>query len=197
MRKKPTPWVWMGLVAGIGLALSLTLGGQTLHPPKSVPALAASPSSSGSIPGVQVLYLGFTPPTGVANQIVQAIDQARTEVLVQAYGFTHNAIAQAVIRAHERGVKTRVLLDEKSQGTNKYVIGLFNGAGVSMRQDGAHAIAHNKVIVIDQQVVITGSFNFTNSAETRNAENVLILKSDELSHSYRQNWQTHWDHSRP
>jgi phosphatidylserine/phosphatidylglycerophosphate/cardiolipin synthase-like enzyme len=78
--------------------------------------------------------------------------------------------------------------------SNRYVIGLLNDVDIAVRQDGKHAIAHNKVIVIDQVVVITGSFNFTNSAETRNAENILILKSPDLALQYRLQWLNHWAH---
>jgi len=141
-----------------------------------------------------VLGVYFTPPGNAATAIVKAIDASEREVLVQAYGFTHNAIAQALVRAHQRDVKVRVLLDQKSQMSNRYVIGLLNDADIAVRQDGKHAIAHNKVMVIDHAVVITGSFNFTNSAVIRNAENVLILKSPELASKYRLQWQNHWAH---
>ena len=151
-------------------------------------------SSSPQNP-VEVLGVYFTPPAGAANAIVKAIDASQHEVLVQAYGFTHNAIAQALLRAQGRGVSVRVLLDQKSDHTNRYVIDLLNQGQVSLREDGKHAISHNKVMVIDEAVVITGSFNFTNSAETRNAENFLILKSVELASQYKMQWQIHWGHS--
>lgn len=148
-------------------------------------------------PGLQVEVLGvyFTPPAGAAAAIVQALDASEREVLVQAYGFTHNAIAQALVRAHHRGVEVRVLLDAKSSSSNRYVMDLLSHAGVGLRLDGKHAIAHNKVMVIDESVVITGSFNFTNSAATRNAENFLVLKSNTLAQRYKTEWQTHWKHS--
>jgi phosphatidylserine/phosphatidylglycerophosphate/cardiolipin synthase-like enzyme len=143
---------------------------------------------------VDVLGVYFTPSANAAAAIVKAIDASEREVLVQAYGFTHNAMAQALVRAHQRGVKVRVLLDQKSQTTNRYVIGVLTDAEMAVRQDGNHAIAHNKLMVIDGTIVITGSFNFTNSAETRNAENVLILKSTDLAETYRLQWQNHWAH---
>jgi phosphatidylserine/phosphatidylglycerophosphate/cardiolipin synthase-like enzyme len=143
---------------------------------------------------VEVLGVYFTPPANAAAAIVKAIDASEREVLVQAYGFTHNAIAQALVRAHARGVKVRVLLDKKSQTSNRFVIGVLQDADIAVRQDGKHAIAHNKVMVIDQEVVITGSFNFTNSAATRNAENFLILKSPDLALQDRLQWQSHWAH---
>ena len=153
-----------------------------------VPTVVASPTTA------EVLGVYFTPPAGAASAIVQAIDRSEREVLVQAYGFTHNAIAQALVRAHQRGVAVRVLLDKKSASSNRYVIDLLNQAEVSVRQDGKHSIAHNKVMVIDETVLITGSFNFTNSAETRNAENFLILKSTDLARQYKGEWQKHWAH---
>jgi phosphatidylserine/phosphatidylglycerophosphate/cardiolipin synthase-like enzyme len=125
---------------------------------------------------------------------VKAIDASEHEVLVQAYGFTHNAMAQALVRAHQRGVKVRVLLDKKSESSNRYVIAVLSDADMAVRHDGKHAIAHNKVMLIDRTIVITGSFNFTNSAATRNAENLLVLKSADLAETYRRQWQNHWAH---
>ena len=92
-----------------------------------------------------------------------------------------------------------VLLDQKSSSTNRYVIDLLQSNQVALRFDGEHAIAHNKVMVIDQRIVVTGSFNFTNSADTRNAENLLVLESPALAARYQANWQSHWAHasSRP
>lgn len=208
MRKRLSPWSMLVLVLAALAGLGAVFNGQTLSPaaarsgPEALPTRStpASVNAGSSIrmgDEVQVLYVGFTPPSGVAQNIVQTIDQAQKEVLVQAYGFTHNAIAQAVVRAHRRGVTVHVLLDQKSESTNRYVMGLFQEADVSVRLDGAHAIAHNKVMVIDAQVLVTGSFNFTNSAETRNAENVLILRSESLARAYRDNWQQHWAHAKP
>ena len=61
--------------------------------------------------------------------------------------------------------------------------------------DAEHAIAHNKIIIIDRSVVITGSFNFTKAAEEKNAENLLIIRSKEVAKPYLDNWLRHRDHS--
>ena len=153
-----------------------------------------SQGASGDASAARVLGVFFTPPSGAGKALVHWIDDARQEVLVQAYGFTHNAIAQALLRAQQRGVRVAVLLDQKSSSTNRYVIDLLQSNQVALRFDGEHAIAHNKVMVIDASVVVTGSYNFTNSADTRNAENILVLRSPDLAKSYRENWQTHWSH---
>jgi phosphatidylserine/phosphatidylglycerophosphate/cardiolipin synthase-like enzyme len=155
---------------------------------------AVTAHETTDVVNAEVLGVYFAPSAHVASSIVKAIDASEHEVLVQAYGFTHNAIAQALVRAHQRGVTVRVLLDKKSQSANRYVIDVLADADIEVREDGKHAIAHNKVMVIDQSIVITGSFNFTNSAATRNAENFLVLKSADLAEKYRVQWQNHWAH---
>jgi len=61
--------------------------------------------------------------------------------------------------------------------------------------DAQHAIAHNKVIIIDGETVITGSFNFTKAAEEKNAENLLVIRDKKLAELYIKNWQEHEKHS--
>ncbi len=101
------------------------------------------------------------------------------------------------MKAHKRGVKVQVLLDG-SQKTYKYSSADFLvNSGILTRIDAAHAIAHNKIMVIDNEVVITGSFNFTKAAEEKNAENLLIIHSRQLAYQYAQNWELHQSHSEP
>jgi phosphatidylserine/phosphatidylglycerophosphate/cardiolipin synthase-like enzyme len=180
----------------MGAVLVLVVAVFEMWGARSTDSIAGTRESAVNGATAEVLGVYFTPPAGAAQAIVRAVDASQREVLVQAYGFTHNAIAQSLVRAQERGVKVRVVLDEKSDNTNRYVLGVFEQAQLPVRHDGRHAIAHNKVMVIDEAVVITGSFNFTNAAETRNAENFIILKSNELAQSYKTQWESHWAHSR-
>jgi phosphatidylserine/phosphatidylglycerophosphate/cardiolipin synthase-like enzyme len=101
--------------------------------------------------------------------------------LVQAYSFTSTPIAKALLEAHKRGVDVEVILD-KSQKTHNYSSATFlANSNIPTFIDSIHAIAHNKIMIIDGKIVITGSFNFTKSAESKNAENLLILQSPELA----------------
>jgi phosphatidylserine/phosphatidylglycerophosphate/cardiolipin synthase-like enzyme len=137
----------------------------------------------------------FSPNSGSTEAIVREIDRARSELLVQAYSFTSAPIAQALLKAHKRGVRVAVILD-KSQKTQKYSSATFlANAGIPTFIDDKHAIAHNKIILVDRSVVITGSFNFTKAAEEKNAENLLIIRSKELAKPYLENWQRHREHS--
>jgi phosphatidylserine/phosphatidylglycerophosphate/cardiolipin synthase-like enzyme len=137
----------------------------------------------------------FSPKGGCTNAIVGEISKAKTEILVQAYSFTSKEIAKALVDAHKRGVYTEIILD-KSNRSQKYSAADFTfNMGIPTFIDAEHAIAHNKVMVIDKETVITGSFNFTKAAEEKNAENLLILKNKELAKHYIDNWNRHKSHS--
>ncbi len=128
----------------------------------------------------------FSPKGGCANAIIRELDKAKTTILVQAYSFTSAPIAKGLLNARKRGVKVEVILD-KSQRTKKYSPADFMAnQGIPIKIDAEHAIAHNKVIIIDGRIVITGSFNFTKAAEESNAENLLVIRDTNLGISVRQ-----------
>lgn len=137
----------------------------------------------------------FSPKGGGQQAIVDAIGQAKESVYVQAYSFTSAPIAKALVDATKRGVKVEAILD-KSQRKVTYTGATFlRNEGIPVYIDAAHAIAHNKVMVIDGGTVVTGSFNFTKAAEERNAENLLIIKDKGLARLYMENWERHLGHS--
>jgi phosphatidylserine/phosphatidylglycerophosphate/cardiolipin synthase-like enzyme len=139
----------------------------------------------------------FSPRGGCTDSIVDQINAAKSEILVQAHSFTSASIAKALLNAYKRGVKVEAILD-KSQRKEKYTSATFlANAGIPTFIDDKHAIAHNKVMVIDWETVITGSFNFTKAAEEKNAENLLIIRNKELAKMYLDNWMKHREHSEP
>jgi phosphatidylserine/phosphatidylglycerophosphate/cardiolipin synthase-like enzyme len=146
-----------------------------------------------SIPqGVQVY---FSPNGGATEAVVNALDHATNAVLVQAYSFTSAPIAKALVDARRRGVDARAILD-KSQRTEKYSEADFLAHNsIPTWMDAEHAIAHNKVIIIDGYLVLTGSFNFTKAAEEHNAENLLVINDPVLAKQYTDNWWVHQRHS--
>ena len=137
----------------------------------------------------------FSPKGGCTEAVVDALSRAKSTVIVQAYSFTSAPIAKALITAKSRGVNVQVILDD-SQRTEKYTEATFLlHAGVPTYIDAKHAIAHNKVMIIDEETVITGSFNFTKAAEESNAENLLVIHSKALAAKYLENWKKHAEHS--
>ena len=144
-----------------------------------------------------VWSVAFSPKGGCTQLAVETLGTAKSTVLVQAYSFTNSSIAKALVDAQKRGVRVEVILD-KSQRTERYSEADFLAhSGIPVSIDAAHAIAHNKVMVIDSETVITGSFNFTKAAEEHNAENLLVLHDKELAARYADNWRKHRAHSEP
>ena len=150
-----------------------------------------------TLPKDTAIQVYFSPDGGCTDAINKSLGQARQEILVQAYSFTSAPIAKALLEAHKRGVKVQVILD-KSQRSQKYSSATFlKNSRIPTFIDARHAIAHNKIIVIDRETVITGSFNFTKAAEEKNAENVLIIRDKALAKVYMENWDKHRGHSEP
>src|SRR5206468_10878650 len=110
---------------------------------------------------------------------------------------TSPPIAKALTEAHQRGVKIQVILD-KSNRTDRYSAATFtHNYGIPTFIDERHAIAHNKVIIIDGQTVVTGSFNFTKQAEEHNAENLLVIEDSALAGKLTRNRKPYSAHSTP
>lgn len=183
----------------LGLLLSGVGNAQAFQPDR-VYQRATPATNAGSI------ETAFTPEQDAAGLIISAVNKARRQILVQAFSFTHRGIAQALIAAHHRGVDVRLIADrEQTEKIERGQIPAIAAAGVPVWLDGEHQSAHNKVMVIDADssnnadvAVITGSYNFTNAAQYKNAENLLLIRANRpLAEAYRTNWQRHLAHAKP
>jgi phosphatidylserine/phosphatidylglycerophosphate/cardiolipin synthase-like enzyme len=159
-------------------------------------AMSFSPIIAASFPSTGTTDVYFSPDGGCTEAIVKELNSAKSEILVQAYSFTSTPIAKALVNAKKRGVNITVVLD-KSQRSSKYSSADFvANAGTPTFIDAKHAIAHNKIMIIDRGTLITGSFNFTQAAEEKNAENLLIIKGNKpLVDAYIKNFNEHKEHS--
>jgi phosphatidylserine/phosphatidylglycerophosphate/cardiolipin synthase-like enzyme len=145
-----------------------------------------------------LIHAHFSPKGGCQEAVVHELKKARREILVQAYSFTADPLTYALVDAKKRGVHVEILLDKSNEVERYSDLHIFLDQGLHPLIDANHAIAHNKVMIIDQKVLVTGSYNFTNQAEAENAENLLILTGHpELVALYRQNFLTHKGHSKP
>ncbi len=160
--------------------------------------LAATNISLGSVPTHTNLdyIVCFTPQEDCTGLIVKAINGAKKSIYVQAYSFTSVPIMRALALANKRGVLVEVLLD-KSQASlrNFSSADYFVVNKIPVWIDYKPEIAHNKVIIVDRSVVMTGSFNFTQAAQFRNAENLLIITNNSLAEKYFDNWNDRFTHS--
>lgn len=139
----------------------------------------------------------FSPRGGTLTAIICRINDATTSIDVAAYQFTHPDVAAALLAASRRRVTIRLLLDRSQEYSPHTKAPLLHAAGVQARTDGYESIMHNKTMVIDSTIVITGSFNFTRSAADKNAENCLLISDPKLATQYAADFARHWAHSRP
>ena len=149
-----------------------------------------------STASAQKISACFVPSaTSCTDIVVQQINAAKTSVYVQAYSFTSKPIENALVAAFKRNVHVEVILDRSNVGSKYSGLLLLQPAGVPTFIDTMHAIAHNKVMIIDESTVLTGSFNFTVSAQKHNAENLIVIDDPTVAASYLANWKIHRAHS--
>ncbi|MBN2331813.1 MAG: DUF1669 domain-containing protein [Deltaproteobacteria bacterium] len=153
-----------------------------------------------SAAGATPVAVYFSPEGGAEQVLVEKIDGAKTSIRVAVYTFTNRVLAQALLRAQERGVAVSLILDgndesEYSKGFYLYKRGIDVRYARGRRRKGKKAsfgLMHHKFAVIDKKTVITGSYNWTASAEQWNYENLLIVNSVELALRYEQEFCELW-----
>ncbi|MDK9704087.1 MAG: phospholipase D family protein [Sulfuritalea sp.] len=149
------------------------------------------------LPAAGTVEVLFTPWDDAEGAIVRVLGEARKSLHVQAYLLTSRSIARALQAAQSRGVAIEILADrEMLEKSDKSLLPMLAGGGIPVWIETRYAAAHNKVILVDagqaDAIVITGSYNFTWSAQARNAENLLILRGNPaLARRYLDNWQRH------
>lgn len=139
----------------------------------------------------------FTPWDDAEGAILRAMQGARKVIYVQAFLFTSRTLARALIEAKMRGIAVEVMVDREQteRGENSQVPQLA-AAGIPVALEVRYAAAHNKIILVDPAdaagAVVTGSYNYTYSAQARNAENVVILRGNPaVASAYLANWKRH------
>ncbi len=165
-------------------ATQRTLRAEAGSPLHSRPTTVACPASAR-------FSVAFSPDGGGQRLIVSAIERARRQILVQAYSFSNRAIIGALAQAKRRGVDVQVIVDKTDlrAHSDSGVVRLMR-LGVPVYEDDSPRIAHNKVMVIDRGTVLTGSYNFSWSAERMNAENVLLIRGcPALGRLYARDWR--------
>lgn len=129
----------------------------------------------------------FTPYQSCTTQIVNAIQQSRRSIYMQAYSFTSKPILAALLAAKKRNIEVKVILD-KSHLNRPMTAKSLVQAHIPVWIDSPPGIAHSKVIIIDGIKVLTGSFNFSYAGQYKNHENVLFIHDKRLAHQYIKNW---------
>lgn len=142
----------------------------------------------------EILGVYFSPDGGAAGQVIDWIDRANETIHVLIYSFTNDDIGDAVMRARQRGVEIKVVF-EKSQISQYSEYMKLRTVGVLVRNDTNSGLMHHKVAVIDGYLLLTGSFNWSASAEERNNENLMVIISENLATTFEEEFQKIWNSS--
>ena len=135
----------------------------------------------------------FSPDDGVSERIEEEIQTAQNSINVLAYSFTSDPLAEAMLQKHDEGVAVRIVFDQSQVETNTG--GEYENlrrAGLDIKMDGINGLMHHKVIIIDGKTVITGSYNFSASAERSNDENIIIIRSETLAQEFLLEFNKVW-----
>lgn len=144
---------------------------------------ADTPYPSLTINGVEVETY-FSPDDGVQSRLVALIDSAEESVYVMAFAFTADPLRDALLRANQRGVTVAGIIEQDQADNPGSDFEDLRAAGLTFVLDGNPHNMHHKVMIIDRQIVVTGSYNFSRSAEERNDENLLVIHSPEIAALY-------------
>jgi phosphatidylserine/phosphatidylglycerophosphate/cardiolipin synthase-like enzyme len=138
---------------------------------------------------IQVL---FAAEDEVASRLVPLIEGAQRTVRFMAFSFTHEALGAAVLARAKAGVDVEGIFETRGSETEYSELPMFYCAGMAVRQDGNPGTFHHKVFVIDGEIVITGSLNFSDNADESNDENVLIVRNGDIAAQYLQEFERRW-----
>lgn len=137
----------------------------------------------------------FSPRGGAAQAICNRLDAATTSIDVAAFQLTYRPFLVSLISARERGVVVRIVVDPSQESYAHRALQTLRGPNLDLRTDRLEKIQHNKYAVVDGLITITGSYNWTNNAENRNAENLVIIIDEATASSFTADFDFHFRHS--
>jgi len=141
---------------------------------------------------VQALFVSPDVDGVIEQELITLINQATSTLDVALYSFTDDQLGAAVIRAHQWGVAVRVILEERNvSSTGSEAEKLYN-EGIPLKVDSASGLFHHKFAVIDSEIVITGSYNWSHSADDDNFENAVVIKCPEIAAAFTQEFERLW-----
>ncbi|PPI88322.1 endonuclease (plasmid) [Candidatus Pantoea edessiphila] len=150
-------------------------------------------SSSSANSHFHDIEIGFSPGHTANKIVLKAIENSKDSIFVAAYSFTSKPIALALLKAHKRGVNVRLVVDKKSNTGRYTAVTYLVNHFIPVRFNDRYAIMHNKFMIIDSNSVETGSFNYTQSAALRNAENIIYIKNrTDIAGKYRKEFHRLW-----
>ena len=136
---------------------------------------------------IQVIFTSEDP--ALETKIIPLVRSARSSIRFLAFSLTDYPLAQAMIERARQGVNVSGVMDKTQSGGEGSELATLFCANIPVRQDGNRQFMHSKVIIVDDRYVITGSLNFSTSAEESNDENVIVIDNPDIARLYVQNFE--------
>ncbi|MGE5776404.1 MAG: phospholipase D-like domain-containing protein, partial [Chloroflexota bacterium] len=140
--------------------------------------------------GIAVIFTSEDP--ALEQAIIPLVGDAKKSIRFLAFSFTDYPLAEAMIKRAQSGVDVKGVFEKVGSDTDAAELDTLFCAQVPVRQDGNSSFMHNKVIVVDERYVVTGSLNFSTNAEESNDENVIIIDNPEIARLYMQDFERIW-----
>lgn len=157
---------------------------------------ADTPYREVEIDGVMVETY-FSPEDRALLRLVDLVNRSEESIFFLTYSFTIDELAEAILAALERGVEVRGVMDKAQAANQGGEFGRFTENEIDVRLDGEEGSMHNKVLIIDGEIVVTGSYNFSANAEKRNDENLLVIHDIVVASKYMEEFHRIWKLSLP
>jgi phosphatidylserine/phosphatidylglycerophosphate/cardiolipin synthase-like enzyme len=137
--------------------------------------VSQTPNPMVTIDGTQVENY-FSPDDGVINPLVKLLNNAEKSIYFLTFSFTSNELGDIIRAKNEAGLKIAGVMDEEQISSNQGTeFDPFKQGGIDVRIDGNAGQMHHKVFVVDEKIVVLGSYNFSQNAELRNDENIILV----------------------
>ena len=143
------------------------------------------------------VFVMFAPEDDAMDYLLPLVKGAEESVHFMAFAFTHDELGEELLKKSRRGLDVRGVFETRNTNDPYSEIHRLGCAGVGVREDGNSGTMHHKVFIIDDKIVVTGSFNFSNSANQTNDENMVFLNNDAIAAQYEQEFREVWDEARP
>ncbi|HNV01083.1 MAG TPA: phospholipase D family protein [archaeon] len=137
----------------------------------------------------------FCPEDECSKKVIEKINSANKSIYVAIYSFAMEDIADALIIAHNRGVEVKVIFDYSQSKMDYSVDEKLSDAGIEIKRSDGSGLMHNKFCIVDEGVVIGGSFNYSVNADENNDENLLIIFSEEIAAKFLNEFNEIWEQS--
>jgi len=134
----------------------------------------------------------FSPGNSCESQIIRLCRQAGTAIDICVFTISADHISRALLDAHQRKVKLRIITDDDKSHDMGSDIDLFVEKGIPVKMDNSPSHMHHKFAIFDQVTMINGSFNWTRSASMNNNEDIIVNSIPELIRAYSQRFEQLW-----